>query len=207
VRRKWHSAGTFFTTSGFPLIRSNPAGCHQQSRAFTDERARADLIEFLKSLTDRSILTEKTQTVNPNAEFCRSYRYMKTARLLVVEDDPDNLALLTIILREKYIVLAHGSATEALTDVMSFNPNLLVLDVGMLPINGLECLSAIRNLPGYSGIPAIALTGFAREADKKMFLDAGFQAVVTKPILDQRELQRLIETLLERAGVRTRALT
>jgi CheY-like chemotaxis protein len=139
---------------------------------------------------------------------------MKTARLLVVEDDPDNLALLTIVLREKYIVLAHGSAAEAMMDVLGFSPDLLVLDVGMLPVNGLECLAAIRSLPGYSGIPAIALTGFAREADKKMFLKAGFQAVVTKPILDQREFQKLIESLLaamvhapSRSEVQTGALT
>jgi CheY-like chemotaxis protein len=209
VQRKWHSAGTFSTIKRLSLNQATP-------------EERTDLIEFLKSLTDRRILPPracpilgKTQTVNPNDEFCRSYMYMKIARLLVVEDDPDNLALLTIVLREKYIVLAHGSAAEAMMDVLGFNPNLLVLDVGMLPVNGLECLSAIRSLPGYSGIPAIALTGFAREADKKMFLEAGFQAVVTKPILDQRELQRLIETLLGVApvspslqdGVQTGALT
>jgi CheY-like chemotaxis protein len=122
---------------------------------------------------------------------------MKIARLLVVEDDADNLALLTTILREKFIVLAHGSATEAVMDVLGFKPNLLVLDVGMRPVNGMECLATIRSLPGYSGIPAIALTGFAREADKQTFLKAGFQAVVTKPILDHREFQTLIETLVQ----------
>lgn len=122
---------------------------------------------------------------------------MQTERLLVVEDDADNLALLTTILREKYIVLAHESAAAAVMDVPDFKPNLLILDVGMQPVNGLECLAVIRKLPGYSEIPAIALTGFARDADRNSFLQAGFQAVVTKPILDQRGFQTLIGKLLE----------
>jgi CheY-like chemotaxis protein len=54
----------------------------------------------------------------------------------------------------------------------------------MGPIDGLECLEAIRSMPGYGSIPAIALTGYARASEREAFQAAGFQAVLAKPILD-----------------------
>jgi CheY-like chemotaxis protein len=75
-----------------------------------------------------------------------------------------------------------------LTALEAAKPDLLLLDIGMTPIDGLQCLKAIRAMPGYGSIPAIALTAYARDAERKAFLAAGFQAVVTKPIIDHQEL-------------------
>jgi two-component system cell cycle response regulator DivK len=126
---------------------------------------------------------------------------MKTERLLVVEDDPDNLALLLEILREKYDVMGCGSAADALLALDTFKPDLFVLDVGMRPVDGLQFLDGIRGVPGYHNIPAIAMTGYASENDKLRFLASGFQAVVTKPILDRRDLESVVETSLKLAGL------
>jgi CheY-like chemotaxis protein len=121
--------------------------------------------------------------------------------LLLVEDHRDNREVLTVMLGQKYTVASYGSAAEALTALIGdgVRPELLVLDIGMKPVDGLECLTAIRALPRYSTTPAIALTGYAREVDRQAFLAAGFQAVVTKPILDHPELETLIDRLLRRA--------
>lgn len=124
---------------------------------------------------------------------------MRTARLLLVDDNPDILEMLTMLLSEKYSVSSCGSAAEALTVLEASRPDLLVLDVRMTPADGLQCLEAIRAMPGYASTPAIALTAFARDAERQAFLAAGFQAVVTKPILDERELETLIDTLLKSA--------
>jgi len=83
---------------------------------------------------------------------------MKTERLLVVEDDPDNLALFLVLLGENYQVMGCGSAAEALLALENFKPDLLVLDVGMRPVDGLTFLIGLRVVPGYETIPAIALT-------------------------------------------------
>jgi CheY-like chemotaxis protein len=123
---------------------------------------------------------------------------MKTDRLLVVEDDPDNLCLLIVILREKYEVMGCASAAEALLTLENFKPDLFVLDVGMRPVDGLQLLDGIRAIPEHHGIPAIALTGYASENDKKRFLAAGFEAVVTKPIGDQRLFESVVETSLRK---------
>jgi CheY-like chemotaxis protein len=128
---------------------------------------------------------------------------LRTARLLVVDDDRDSLEVLTVLLGEKYSVSSYASPAEALDVLEAIRPDLLVLDIGMGPVDGLQCLHAIRATPGHSSTPAIALTGYARDVEKQAFLDAGFQAVVTKPIVDYERLELLIDTLLKprlRAG-------
>ena len=111
---------------------------------------------------------------------------MSTARLLVVEDNQDTLELVTLWLSEKYRVFSYGGAGEALTALESVRPDLLLLDIGMRDMDGVECLKAIRAIPGYDSIPAIALTGYARDCERAAFQAAGFQTVLTKPILDDQ---------------------
>lgn len=123
---------------------------------------------------------------------------MRTVRLLVVDDNRDILDMLTLLLSEKYVVSSCETADEALAILDVSRPDLLMLDIRMAPVDGLQCLHAIRAVPGYSSIPAVALTAFARDAERQAFLAAGFQGVVTKPILDQRELETLIDGLVGR---------
>jgi CheY-like chemotaxis protein len=121
----------------------------------------------------------------------------KTARLLVVDDNPDILEMLTVFLSEKYSVAGCGSAEEALQTLEASRPDILMLDIRMSPVDGLQCLEAIRAVPRYAWTPAIALTAFAHDAERQAFLAGGFQAVVVKPILDPAELERLIDKLLD----------
>ena len=131
---------------------------------------------------------------------------MRAPRVLVVDDNEDILEMLTVLLGEKYCVLGCGSAAEALAVVEATRPDLLMLDIRMSPVDGTACLEAIRAIPGYETIPAIALTAFAREPERQAFLAAGFQAVVTKPILDPLDLEAAIDMLLP-SGCSAAALT
>ena len=122
---------------------------------------------------------------------------MKTARrLLLVDDDKDNLEILTVILSAKYDVSSYPCAEEALAALEAAKPDLVLLDIAMTPVDGLQCLKAIRAMPGYGRIPAIALTAYARDVERQAFLTGGFQAVVTKPILDHQDLFEAIDALL-----------
>jgi two-component system, chemotaxis family, CheB/CheR fusion protein len=120
-------------------------------------------------------------------------------RLLFIEDDRDNLEVFSMILDERYAVFGYPSAVDALQAIDVVRPDLLLLDIGMHPVDGLECLKAIRAKPEYRKIPALALTGFGRAVERKRFLDGGFQAVVVKPVLDHRELIAMIDGLLNGA--------
>ena len=117
-------------------------------------------------------------------------------RLLFVEDDRDNRETFAMVLEQKYDVFGYPSAEEAMQAIYDVQPDLLLLDIGMYPVDGLECLRAIRAIPRFREIPAIALTAFAGAADRKKFLEGGFQAVVVKPVLDALQLIGRIDELL-----------
>ena len=118
------------------------------------------------------------------------------ARVLVVDDDADNLQGLLMILGRHYWVLGCESARHALTVLEALTPDLLVLDILMRPVDGVSCLELIRAQPHCRTIPAIAITAQGREVDRQRILAAGFQAVFVKPILDYPALLNAIGGLL-----------
>src|SRR5215471_7988499 len=117
-------------------------------------------------------------------------------RLLLIEDSPDNLDILRLLLQDDFQIHAFTSPAEALEQIEQISPELLLLDIAMPGIDGIECLQRIRSMPRFSGTPAIAVTAFAYPEERRKFLAAGFQAVVVKPIIDQEELLKTIEEAL-----------
>lgn len=106
-------------------------------------------------------------------------------RVLAVDDNPDGLALLTLLLGEYGAeVIGLESAAEVLATLSSFQPHVLVSDIGMPNMDGYELLRQIRALPPEQGgqVPAIALTAYVREEDSQKALDSGFQRHLAKPI-------------------------
>ena len=120
---------------------------------------------------------------------------MTRPRLCLVDDEPDNLEVLTILLSQKFRVFAYGSASEALGALEGIQPDVVVLDVRMSPTDGVACLKAIRATPGYERVPAVALTALARDVDRHALLTSGFQAVITKPVLDDDQAFAVILSL------------
>jgi putative two-component system response regulator len=118
-------------------------------------------------------------------------------RLLLIDDVPDNLEVLTVLLRDQYNVFSYISSSEALADVKDIMPDLLLLDLRMFPMNGVDFLKQVRAMNGFSRIPAIAVTALAHDADRARFLASGFQAIVTKPILHLPNLETIIDSLLK----------
>jgi len=103
--------------------------------------------------------------------------------VLVVEDSPDTLLLLgTIFRREGAKVSTAASATEALERAVERRPNILISDIGMPDVDGYQLLEQLRVLPGFSDVPAIAISGYASEEDKQRALAAGYLALVPKPV-------------------------
>jgi signal transduction histidine kinase len=103
--------------------------------------------------------------------------------ILVVEDSPDTLLLLsTIFRREGATVTTASSAAEALSCAAANRAHIIVSDIGMPDVDGYQLLEQLRLLPGLSDVPAIAVSGYASEDDRERALAVGYLALVPKPI-------------------------
>ena len=118
------------------------------------------------------------------------------ARILIVEDQPDTLELLTAIFeRHGYQVIGCDSAERALEIFARKDFDVLVSDVGMPTMDGLQLIHSLRENQDLKRTPAIALTGYASQKDSEAALDAGFDLHLSKPV-DPDELTRAVERLL-----------
>lgn len=103
--------------------------------------------------------------------------------VLVVEDNPTNLKLVQAALGRHYRVLPAASAEEAL-DVLDREerPDLILMDLGLPGMNGIQLTRRLRADPTYSSLPIAALTAHAMPSDRAEALEAGCTAFITKPV-------------------------
>jgi two-component system, OmpR family, KDP operon response regulator KdpE len=100
-------------------------------------------------------------------------------RILVVDDEPQLLRALRINLRARhYDVAVAGDGTEALRQAGDWHPDLVVLDLGLPDVDGVEVIHGLR---GWTRVPIIVLSGRAGSQDKVEALEAGADDYVTKP--------------------------
>ena len=121
-------------------------------------------------------------------------------KVLVVDDEPDARELVKWVLSDCGAeVWTAGSAAEALLLLDGELPHLLVSDIGMPDVDGLELLRRVRGLEAKRGgrIPAIALTAFARSEDRTRALRAGFLVHIAKPV-EPSELVASVASVLGR---------
>jgi CheY-like chemotaxis protein len=103
--------------------------------------------------------------------------------VLVVDDEPDNLDLMQDVLQYYgATVFCCGSGAEALQSLRQMAPNLIILDISMPEMNGVELRSFIRSLIEFAGVPIIAISAHAMVGDRERLLEAGFDGYVSKPI-------------------------
>lgn len=119
-------------------------------------------------------------------------------RIIAVDDDLDTRDLLTVFLKQYGAeVLTVSSGAEVLSKLESFEPHILVSDIGMPEIDGYKLIQQIRSLPPEKGgqIPAIALTAYVREEDCQRALASGYQQCLNKPI----NLEQVVKAIVTEA--------
>jgi two-component system, OmpR family, KDP operon response regulator KdpE len=100
-------------------------------------------------------------------------------RVLVVDDEPQILRALRINLRaRRYDVNTAASGAQALEEAAAHPPDLVILDLGLPDMDGVEVIGGLR---GWTKVPIIVLSGRADSSDKVDALDAGADDYVTKP--------------------------
>ena len=120
----------------------------------------------------------------------------KRLRVLIIEDAPDTLSMLQIVFEMRgYEVTLCQTPTEALRVAASMWFDIIISDIGMPEIDGYELLARLRQMSHLSDVPAVALTGYASQADAESARRAGYDAHIAKPI-EPAELASKIEQLL-----------
>lgn len=114
---------------------------------------------------------------------------MSNRTILVAEDTDSNYALVSIILRRNYNLVRAINGVEAVKLHMELHPDLILMDIQMPEMNGLDATRIIRETDPQ--VPIIAITAFAFESDKQAFMDAGGSDYMVKPI-DPEELKMLV---------------
>ena len=121
-------------------------------------------------------------------------------RILVVEDEPDVVELLEFNLRGAgFEVVSAGDGAEALKKAREHTPALVILDLMLPEVDGLEVCKILRRHPATAAVPIIMLTAKASEIDRVLGLELGADDYVTKPF-SPRELVLRVKALLRRGA-------
>ncbi|HXG46345.1 MAG TPA: response regulator, partial [Methylomirabilota bacterium] len=122
------------------------------------------------------------------------------AKILVVDDEPDALELIEFNLKGAgYDVITASDGEEALKRARDVLPDLIILDVMLPEVDGMEVCKILRRDQRTSAVPIIMLTAKAAEIDRVLGLELGADDYVTKPF-SPRELVARVRAVLRRAG-------
>ena len=123
--------------------------------------------------------------------------------ILIVDDHPQNLKLVRLVLEASgFIVLTAGDAEEAMRVLEKTSPGLILMDLQLPGMDGLELTRQLKTDPLRRDIPVIAVTAYAMKGDEDKAYAAGCDAYVPKPI-DTEALPALVAEHLARRSRRS----
>jgi len=116
--------------------------------------------------------------------------------ILIVEDNEKNLKLVRDVLQVKgYQTIEAGTAEDGIKLAAENKPDLILMDIHLPGMNGIDALRVLRADPATASIPAIAVTASVMQQDRKLITDAGFDGYVGKPINLKEFLDAVRNTL------------
>jgi len=119
-------------------------------------------------------------------------------KILIVEDNPQNMRLVEMTLRSHgYTMLEAADGEAALEVAARERPDLIIMDMQLPRLDGLEVTRRLRQMPEFADVPIIAVTAYAMKGDRQKTAEAGCDAYLPKPI-NTRELPGIISKMLER---------
>jgi two-component system, cell cycle response regulator DivK len=112
--------------------------------------------------------------------------------ILIVEDNEKNMKLVRDILRHKgYATLEAATGAEGVRLALEGRPDLVLMDIQLPDIDGIEALRQIRAVSALDAVPVIAVSASVMPDDQQKIVTSGFDAFVTKPI----DLKRFVDTV------------
>jgi CheY-like chemotaxis protein len=120
--------------------------------------------------------------------------------VLVVEDNPANMRLITFLLKARgYEPRGAANAAEALAALEQSRPALILMDLQLPGMDGYELTRKIKADPAKRDIPIVALTAYAMKGDQEKAIAAGCDGYLTKPI-DKAALEQELARFIQRAS-------
>jgi PAS domain S-box-containing protein len=151
--------------------------------------ARSDGIGKGSSFEIRLPLIEQSEIEVPEPDLIET----TPRRVLVVDDNSDAADMLALLLQlDGHLVQAVYSSRDALERAHTFQPDIMLLDIGLPEINGYEVAQRLRATPALSDIRLVAVTGYGRSEDRARARAAGFDDHLVKPV-EAIELKRVLE--------------
>ena len=135
----------------------------------------------------------------PIARIETAKQIAQTSRLLVVDDNIDSADMLVMLLQ----MLGHEaqaaySGQTALETAVKYQPEFVLLDIGLPDMNGYEVAQRLRQRPQTKDVRLIAMTGYGQDSDRQRSKEAGFDRHLVKPV-DPQKLQELLTTLSQQS--------
>ena len=116
--------------------------------------------------------------------------------ILIVEDNEKNLKLVRDVLQVKgYATLEAGTGEEGLKIARESKPDLILMDIQLPGMSGIEALKALRAEPATAAIPVVAITASVMQQDRQQIMSAGFDGFIEKPV----NLKNLLATVEQAA--------
>ena len=121
-------------------------------------------------------------------------------KILIVEDNPMNMELATDLLEASgYVVIQAGTAEEGVELARAELPDLILMDISLPGMDGLEATGVLKQDPATKDINIVILTAHAMKGDEEKALSAGCAGYITKPI-DTRAFSRTVSRFIESVG-------
>ncbi len=142
--------------------------------------------EFIQAVSgmvsiQKNIIKEK---VNPR-DVKKTHLSDKRCKILIVEDNPDNMLTVKVLLQENYDLIEAYDGKEGVELALLHIPDLILMDISLPVLDGIEAFKQIRKHPSLEHIPVIALTASALTEDREKILAEGFDHFLAKPIDEQ----------------------
>jgi len=117
-------------------------------------------------------------------------------RVLVVEDNENNMKLLCLVLKKNgYEYIQAFTGEDGVEKALAERPDIILMDIQLPDISGLEAVKRIRMVDDMQEIPIIAITSYAMSGDREMILDVGCDGYFEKPV-DPLTIMKDIEKIV-----------
>lgn len=120
--------------------------------------------------------------------------------ILIVEDNDKNLKLVRDVLQVKgYETIESGTAEDGIRLAQERKPDLILMDIQLPGMNGIEAIGVLRADPSTAAIPVVAVTASVMTHDRNLITEAGFDGYVGKPI-NLKEFLDTVQRMLEKSA-------